>query len=188
MPRSAERLEPVAVATLDESRAFQGLTAAQHRAVMLVMSGLSNTDAYRAVFDTAHMADTSVYSAARDFFMSPLILAKIRELRARREAQSTLAPSVNREFILNGIQGLAESADKDSTRLAAYVALGKVQGIDLFREVHVTEKVVRTVEDVERELKTRLTELKAQLTIDGESKPVDAQPAADRRRKPKRGA
>ena len=83
--------------------------------------------------------------------------------------------------------GLALNADKDSTRLAAYVALGKTIGIDLFRETVVHQKQERSVEDVERELQTRLKDLAR--TIEGEGREV---PAAiegagrrDRRRKPK---
>ena len=188
MSLSAERLEPVAVTTLDESRAFQGLTSAQQRFVNLVFSGLTNAEAYRAVYDTTGMAEMTWRGRASELINLPLVRAKIAELRSRVEAQSTLAPNITREFILNGIKNLALTAQKESTQLAAYQTLGKAVGVDLFRDVHVTEKITRTVDDVERELKTRLTELRDQLTIDGDSKPVDAPPAADRRRKPKRGA
>ena len=133
------------------------------------------------------MTESSVYSAARDLAANPLVAAKIRELRERSDLQSTLSPDITREFVLNGIKDIALTEPKGSTRLAAYIALGKTVGIDLFREVHVTEKRVRTVEDVETELKDRLAELQRQLTtVEGEARRVDATPAPrDRRRKPK---
>lgn len=173
---------------LDGSRPFEGLTSAQHRFVSLIFSGFQNTEAYRAVYDTSKMADTTVYSAARDLAAQPLLAAKIRELRERVDVQSTLAPGLTREFVINGIKGIALTGDKDSVRLAAYAHLGKTVGIDLFREVHVTEKRVRTVEDVETELKSRLAELQAQLngaaavTVEGDARRVETR---DRRRKPK---
>lgn len=154
---------------------------------MLVMSGLTNLEAYSAVYDTGHMAATTAYATAYDFFQKPLILAKLKELRAKIEAQSTLAPNITREFILNGIKHLAANAEKESTQLAAYQTLGKVAGIDLFRDIHVTEKVHRTVEDVERELKSKLTDLQKQLTIDGDARQVATPAPVDRRRKRKPG-
>ena len=187
MQRSAENLAASVYQPLDESRAFQGLTSAQYRFVSLVFSGFQNVQAYRAVYDTSHMTESSVYSAARDLAANPLVAAKIRELRERSDLQSTLSPDITREFVLNGIKDIALTEPKGSTRLAAYIALGKTVGIDLFREVHVTEKRVRTVEDVETELKDRLAELQRQLTtVEGEARRVDATPAPrDRRRKPK---
>jgi hypothetical protein len=183
-------LAPVKEAQLVDKYAFQGLTSAQHRFVMLVFSGLSNVEAYRAVFDVTGWADTSVYTSAYDMANKPLIKAKLTELRQRVEAQSTLAPNLTREFILNGLMGLAINATKESVQLGALQTLGKTIGIDLFRDTVVTEKRVRTVEEVERELRTRLEDLKRTLTIEGESRPADSTPAAapaarDRRRKPK---
>ena len=185
-----DKLAPTQLAELDDTRAFQGLTTAQHRFVMLMFQGLSNVEAYRAVYDTSHMQESSIYSAARDAAALPLVTAKLREMRQRLEAQSTLAPNLTRELILNGIQAIALAGDKDSTRLRAFELLGKTVGIDLFRDTIVTEKRVRTVDDVERELKDRLEELRTSLTVEGEARRVDSPAAAapgarDRRRKPK---
>jgi hypothetical protein len=173
---------------LDGSRPFEGLTSAQYRFVSLVFSGYQNVQAYQAVYDTAGMATSTIYSKANELVNLPNVAAKIRELRERSDIQSTLSPGITREFVLNGIKDIALTEPKGSTRLAAYIALGKTVGIDLFREVHVTEKRVRTVEDVESELKDRLAELQKQLTtVEGEARRVDgaAPGARDRRRKPK---
>jgi hypothetical protein len=88
--------------------------------------------------------------------------------------------------VINGIMDMAITATKESVRLNALQTLGKTVGIDLFRETVVHEKRVRTVEDVETELKDRLAELQRQLTtVEGEARRVDATPAPrDRRRKP----
>jgi hypothetical protein len=84
------------------------------------------------------------------------------------------------------------NADKDSTKLQAYIALGKTVGIDLFREVHVTERITRTPEDVDRELLDHINKLKP--VLEGQARDVTPNGAAkikpgsssgrDRRRKP----
>lgn len=187
----AERLDTQTAMALDDARPFEGLTTAQHKMVMLMFSGLQQTEAYRAVYDTSHMQESSIYSAARDMAAKPLVVAKLREMRQRAEAQATLAPNLTRNFVLNGVMGLALSASKESVQLAAYQTLGKTVGIDLFRDVHLTEKVTRTPDDVDKELKTRLLELQQRLTIDASANkpdaPGDTATPRDRRRKPSPG-
>ena len=92
------------------------------------------------------------------------------------------------------------TGEKESNRLNAYVHLGKVAGIDLFRETTRVERVDRTAEDVDRELKAKLQALMNGMTIDGTASSVPAAPASsapikptpvglkrDRRRKPTPG-
>lgn len=191
MSLTSTRLAAVQLAELDDSRAFQGLTSAQHRFVTLVMSGLSNVEAFRAVYDVSGWTEGTAAGKASELANHPMVLAKLRELRQRVDAQSTLAPGLTREFVLNGLMAIALNGDKDSTRVSALVNLGKTVGIDLFRETVVTEKRVRTVADVEQELKDRLEELKQTLTVEGAARRVEpdstAPPARDRRRKPQVG-
>jgi len=179
------RLQPVAVKVLDQGDPFQGLTPKQYRFVTLSFSGLSDIEAYRQAYDCSGLAPGTIGQKAAEIMRLPLVRGKLRSLREETDRQSTLAPSLSREWILNGIMSLALKADKDSTRLNAYIALGKTAGIDLFREVHVTEKRVRTAEDVERELKDRLGDLAR--TIEARANPEPAPPSQlrDRRRKPK---
>lgn len=178
---------------LDESDGLQGLTSFQYRFAVASFSGLNDTDAYRSITDVSNMTETTIRGNAARLAQHPLVRAKLQELRVKLDGQTSLAPGLNREFVLNGIMGLAISAQKDSTRLAAYIALGKTVGIDLFREVHVTEKITRTVEDVDKELREHLTRL--QSTIDGQARDVTPAPGSkivpkeaagrrDRRRKP----
>ena len=180
-------LKPVRVAVLDERDAYQGLTAKLQAFVRASFSGMSDVDAYRSVFDCSEQSEPTVKRNAHATMQLPAVQTKLRQLRLEAERQTTLAPSLTKAWILDGIMGLALNADKDSTRLAAYVALGKTIGIDLFRETVVHQKQERSVEDVERELQTRLKDLAR--TIEGEGREV---PAAiegagrrDRRRKPK---
>tara|TARA_R110000868_G_scaffold275096_1_gene534791 strand:+ start:232 stop:510 length:279 start_codon:yes stop_codon:yes gene_type:complete len=89
--------------------------------------------------------------------------------------------------------GLATDSDKDSVRLAAYIALGKTVGIDMFRETTRTEKVVRTPEEADAELKRLLSDMMT--TVEGtatrieapasSARPVPGAPLRDRKRRPK---
>jgi hypothetical protein len=179
-------MEPANPVALDDSKAFEGLTVPQHKMVMLLFQGLNRKEAYRAVYDTSGMSEQTIAINASRMAEMPNVVAKLREMRQRIEAQSTLAPGLTREFVINGIMDMAITATKESVRLNALQTLGKTVGIDLFRETVVHEKRVRTVEDVETELKDRLAELQRQLTtVEGEARRVDATPAPrDRRRKP----
>lgn len=184
-------LDTIVHQTLDDAKAFEGLTSSQHRFVMLVFSGMTNVEAYRSIFDTSAWTERSIAGKAGELANSPVIVAKLRELRQRIEAQSTLAPEAGRNFVLNGLTTLAATAQKESVQLGALIALGKTAGIDLFREVRITEHVNRTVEDVESELKRKLLELQQRLTIDASANkpaaPGDAATPRDRRRKPSPG-
>ena len=172
---------------LDESDGMQGLTSKQYQFAIASFSGLSDCDAYRKTYDCSGMNDASIQAKAREVAHHPLVTSKLRELRVKVDAQTTLAPYLSRELVLNGIMGLAATSQKDSVRLAAYIALGKTVGIDLFRDVHVTEHRTRTPEDVDRELLDHINKLNP--VLEGKANVVAA-PASegakvrDRRRKP----
>lgn len=181
----------VAAATLQEGFKYglDGLTAKQYRFATLAFSGLSNSEAYRAAYNCETASDHTVGVAAGELMANPVIQRKIRELRAKTEEQSTLSLGLSREFVLSGLMRLAKNATKESVQLGALQTLGKTVGIDLFREIHVTEHKTRTVEDVETELKSKLDALRKGLTIEGNANQVEpstsqAAAAKDRRRKP----
>jgi hypothetical protein len=189
MARAAAQLKPVNLAELDPNDPYEGLTAKQQLFVTLSFSGLSNVEAYRQAYDCEGLAPGTIYDKAYLLAHEPLIKAKIKSLMAVRDSRATLAPWLTQNWILNGIANLAQHAEKEAVQLAAYVALGKTAGIDLFRETVRHEQVSRSVEDVETELKAKLDTMRASLTIEGSGRQVAAdsgQPAAkDRRRKPK---
>lgn len=178
--------------TLNNEDPFQGLTSQQHRFVTLSLSGLNDTEAYRAVFQPKGMTEAAIQQAAHQMAHRPNVVMKLTEMRKRIDDLSTLAPQEGRNFVMNGLTALAINAQKESVQLGALIALGKTAGIDLFREVRITEHVNRTVEDVESELKRKLLELQQRLTIDASAnKPdapgTDSATPRDRRRKPSPG-
>lgn len=177
---------PAAASTeiLDPTDALEGLTSRQQLFVSLVFSGLNSSEAYRRSGDCSRMTDQTIGHRAREMLHYPKVQAKLRALKDRREQQTSLAPILTPEWVTTRLMHLAESAEKETVRVTSLIALGKVAGIDLFRETTRVERVERSVEDVDRELKERLRLL--QPVIDGESRQVPAAPPAQtsRKRKP----
>jgi len=179
---------------LDDSAGLQGLTSKQYAFATKVFSGMSYSDAYREAYPDQNMSPEVLSRTASTLAAHPLVVAKLRELRVKTDSQTTLAPYLNRELVLNGLLRLATTATKESVQLGAYIALGKTVGIDLFREVHVTEKITRTPEDVDRELLDHINRLKP--VLEGSARdvtpgnegakptPKGAGAGRDRRRKP----
>lgn len=171
---------------LDQSDALQGLTSQMQLFVTHVFSGMNYTEAYRAAGYGEGLSPDRIGVRAHELAHHPKVQGKLAELRQKRDDATTLAPLLSRQWITEGIMSIATKGDKDSTRLAAYIALGKVVGIDLFRETVTHETKTRTIDEIDAELRARLKDL--QPVIDGTSRSVDATPAlqpGDRRRKPK---
>lgn len=166
----ATDLATVRTVELRDDTAFEGLTPKLYRFVKAAFSGMSYADAYRESHDCSNMAEATIRHNAATTANLPNVQAKLKQLRQQADDQATLAPSITREWIAAGIRNLAVNASKENVQLAAYIALGKMAGIDMFRETTRVERVERTVEDVERELQTRLKALAA--TIEGTARSV----------------
>ena len=184
---------------LDPLRVFQGLTAKQEAYAMARFKGSTQREAYMLAYDTEGCTERTIHGAAMDLDRHPAIVARVQQLTAERDRVSNLSVDLSREFVLNGIMRIALMGQKETTQLRAYELLGKTAGIDLFRETTRVEHVNRTPEDVERELKAKLSEMMK--TIEGSARPAlepgaampaaavkpapaDSAPRADRRRKP----
>lgn len=193
--RLAETCQPVSfdrdsfTAVLDPLRVFQGLTAKQEAYALARFRGANQAEAYKEAYGSEGKNANLIGSMASDLDRHPAIVARIGQLTADRMKNSSLLPHLGPEFVTDGLMRLAMTAQKESTKLGALIALGKVAGIDLFRETTRIEKVDRTAEDVDKELKAKLQALMNGMTIEGEAKPAAAVkpvPAGkrDRRRKP----
>lgn len=180
---------------LDPLRVLQGLTPKQEAYAQARFAGAGPTEAYMASFDASGSKPETVKRMAHDVDRNPNVAARVAQLMAERMKQSSLLPFLSPEFVTDGIMRIAMFGSKESVQLQAYALLGKVAGIDLFRETTRVERVDRTAEDVDRELKAKLQALMNGMTIEGSASSVPAaQPAAakptpasakpDRRRKP----
>ena len=185
---------------LDPLRVFQGLTPKQETYALERFSGSGQAEAYRIAYPDTEMTPDQVKRMAYDLDRHPAVVARVAQLTADRMKHSSLLPHLSPEFVTDGIMRTAMFGEKESNRLRAYELLGKVAGIDLFRETTRVERVDRTAEDVDRELKAKLQALMNGMTIDGTASSVPAAPASsapikptpaglkrDRRRKPTPG-
>jgi hypothetical protein len=165
---------------LDKTDGLDGLTSLQQVFVSLLFSGLNDSEAYRRSYDVTGMTDNAVRIAAHETRHHPHVSLKLRELQDKRDSQSTLAASLTREWITKGMMDLAIGSDKDSVRLGAYTQLGKVVGIDLFRETTRVERIERTPADIDRELEEQLKSMAK--TIEGRVNDTVAQKPSSARR------
>ena len=184
------RVEDFATA-LNPLRVGQGLTTKQEVYAQARFANKDPVTAYTEAFEPEGWQRHSIADAARRLDYDSRIVARVAQLNADRMKHSSLLPHLGPEFVTDGLMRLAMTAEKESVKLGSLIALGKVAGIDLFRETTRVERVDRTAEDVDRELKAKLQQLMAGMTIDGAA-PVDVTPAKptpsgaklDRRRKP----
>jgi len=183
-------------AVLDPLRVMQGLTAKQEAFAQARFRGATQAEAYDEAYDSEGQNPKQVSRIATELDRHPGIVARVEQLTADKMSKSTLAPLLSQEFVTDGLMRLAMTAEKESVKLGSLIALGKVAGIDLFRETTRVERVDRTAEDVDRELKAKLQALMNGMTIEGSASSVPASPASsapakptpaarrDRRRKP----
>lgn len=186
--------DPSQTVLLDADDPFDGLTSKQQVFVSLSFSGLSDIESYRRAYDCSGMSAATIARKAIEVAQNPMVRAKLRQLQDKRDAQSTLAPLLNKQIIVNGIHELAKSADKDSVRLAAYIALGKTRAINLFGSDPEPPAKERSPEDIDRQLLDLIRGMRA--TIDGNARDVTPSPekeappkqqaaTASRKRKPR---
>lgn len=173
-----------AFGALNPARVFQGLTAQQEAYAMARFNGLRQIEAYRLAYDKQGDESRDFYNDASALDRNPKIVARVRQLMEEDQGVTNLFPKVSDALVTNGILSIAMLGEKESNRLNAWVHLGKMAGIDLFRETTRVEHINRTPEDVEKELKAKLQDL--MVTIEGKAKPQPLEPSQrrDRRRKP----
>ncbi len=176
---------------LNPLRVGQGLTPNQDAYARARFEGHDPHDAYVIAFNPEGWQRDSITRRGYDLDHDSRILARVAQLNAERMKDSSLLPFLSREFVVDGVMRIAMTGEKENVRLQAYALLGKTVGIDLFRETTRVERVDRSPDDVDRELKQKLQDMMKGLTIDGAA-PVDVTPATkpqpagkvDRRRKP----
>ena len=137
------------------------LTAKQERflAALIRNDGGNLSDCYREAYDCENMSAAAIHNEAS-------LLAGHREVARRlqlnrasilRSSQSSVLS--RRRFVLEGLERESTEATSDSARVAALIALGKTQGVDLFTDRVEQVDVDRSPDDVKRELERRLSDL-----------------------------
>jgi len=150
------------------------------------------TDAYRLAYPE-RKEGRGLKEAAAYLANLPIVQAKLKELRLAAEHVTTLAPGITREWVIQGIKEIAtDSTAKQSTRLQAYIALGKTYAAPVFKEPEQSDAKPISTEDMDKRI---LELLRAGMaTIDGvaldvtpakEKAPGNSPAPASRKRKPR---
>lgn len=189
-------------AGLRRERIDFGLTPSQKAYCKGRAAGLGQLDAYRQAYpnDTSEPGTMSRNAYALD--TDSRIVELVNEMQQATAKQSSLVPRVEEEhpyihvdknYVVQGIARLAQdTANKANVRLSAYVHLGKVNGVDAFRDIVVHEKRTRTVEEIDLEIARHLANMidvtpNSSVNVN-QVKTLDAAPVnnkpVDRRRKP----
>ena len=162
---------------LDPNDPFQGLTSKQQLFVSFSFSGLNDVEAYRQAYDASNMTDMSVQGCAREVAAHPLVRAKLKQLQDKRDEQSSLAPLLSIDWVANGIRDIAaDKTIKPNVRLAAYIAAGKLRGVNAFGSDPIEQPAQRSVDDIDKQLLAMLRGMVS--TIDGQA--TDITPAKEK--------
>lgn len=169
----------------DESKAFGGLTPQQYAYCQLRAQGAAKLYAYREAFENDRSTDAVIQDAAWKLEANARISQTINRMVLADKPKTTLVPQVTKNFVLEGITNIAlKETAKDNVRLRAYELLGKAVG--LFKDEAPPPDKPRTIEEIDNELRERLSAMRS---IEGTATRVDPKPEPsapnDRRRKPK---
>ena len=170
------------------SDAFEGLTHRQLAYCEARMAGHNMSQAYRAAYNCAGSSDTTVSRHAYEVEHNAKVQAKLRQLMAERQPNTSLLPPITKEFVVTGIATLAITAEKQAVQLRAWELLGKAVG--LF-DKDTTEQLpeASTSADIDAEIKRRLRAVLAPV-VEGDARrvepePIQPQPRSARQRKPR---
>jgi hypothetical protein len=150
---------------VERVRNAHGMTPKMELFCQLLARGRTLSDSYREAYRTVGNAKT-VNEAASRLWAKPEIRARV-ELLCEQQSAMLLRDSVAiRRHVFSGL--LAESRDREnkgSERIAALIALGKIDSVGMFRELHGIERTAeRTPEAIQMELEAKL---KPYLTLTG---------------------
>ena len=176
-----------------DDRAYEGLTPQQWHYARFRASGSSVTEAYeRAYQPDETLARMTVHQMAAGVEANPKVQSKLRALLFEQHGDNSLIPKIDSDFVLTGIAQIAVTSSKDTTRLRGYELLGKAIG--LFDTARNETPQIKTVTDIDAELKRRLSSALNPPVLDQVDEPAPAPAPAPapvamvrgvRRRKPR---
>ena len=134
------------------------LTAKQERFLSEMIRGATQADAYRTAYNAKGMKPSAIYTEAGRVMANPEVSRRLHAHQDSVERSAASSALSRRRFVLEGLEREATDAASDSARVAALVALGKTQGVDLFTD-RVEQVADRTPDEVRAELEARLAAL-----------------------------
>jgi hypothetical protein len=137
-----------------------GLTPKQELFAQLLARGKSLSDAYREAYNSSGKYQTVNNSASR-LWSNPMVRERV-EVLLKQQTDNMMRDSVAiRRHVFSGL--MAESINKESKaseRISALLALGKIDMVGMFREIHGVERIDdRPPEIIEQELRAKLAPL-----------------------------
>lgn len=134
-----------------------GLTPKQELFAQLVSRGSNLSEAYRDSHGSKGNVAT-VNNAASRLWSRPEVRLRVEALLKEQERAMMRDSVAIRHHVFRGLLAESQSTkNKGSERIAALIALGKIDMVGMFRELHGVERTEdRTAEDIERELQAKL--------------------------------
>ena len=140
------------------------LTSKQQAFADGVVSGLSQSEAYRRAYEAASMKASAVHTEASLLAAHPAITQRIAAGLAEKERAAQRSGLSRRAMVLERLEHEAMHAEADAARIRALELLGKHER--LFVDVVENQEDTRTADDLREELAARLAGLTARVTGD----------------------
>ena len=105
------------------------LTSRQESFVEELLTGASQTTAYKSNYSTINMSPKTIWEASSRLSKHPKVVARLDQLRAAKEAQERILRLSYGDFVSNELQELALNAKSDRARIKALELLGKTVGL-----------------------------------------------------------
>ena len=149
------------------------LTPKQKALVDAMAAGATKREAYLASHEPDKASSKTITMMASRAAASPNVQAALSQQQAVERLRYSQNPLEIRNFVVDSLQHLARTAQKDSDRLAALKMLGQLADVSAFETRSVVEH--RSANDT----KARLAEKLRRLTIDVEATPSDPTPGGE---------
>lgn len=135
-----------------------GLTEKQETFAQRLSEGLTNSEAYRAAYDTSQMAAPTIHSEASKLASSPKISGRLHALLAEKRAKHNVLTEKQTDRVWRGVWRLAEGINvPPAVQQSALALAAKMAGM-LTDRVEVKNETADS-KSIEAELLQRLQKL-----------------------------
>jgi phage terminase small subunit len=133
------------------------LTEKQETFALMVIDGLSLSDAYRQSYRAEHMKSPTIHVEASRLAINPKVALRIQELLCQKDEDRHMQGLRREDFVLESLKNESLTATTDSARIRALELLGKTIGMFDGRGGK-EEPPELTAEELEQKLKQKLEE------------------------------
>ena len=105
------------------------LTSRQASFVEELLTGASQTTAYKSNYSTTHMSPKTIWEASSRLSKHPKVVARLDQLRAEKEAQQCMLKLSYEDLIIDELKKMAIMSSSASIRIKSLELLGKTAGL-----------------------------------------------------------